>query len=39
MNGNGINSVCYATLGFEQSWTLENYYRVEGYEAWKKNPS
>ena len=36
MNGNGINSVCYATLGFEQPWTLENYYRVDGYEAWKK---
>ena len=36
MNGNGINPVCYATLGFEQPWTLENYYRVDGYEAWKK---
>ena len=36
MNREAINSVCYATLGFEQPWTLENYYRVEGYQAWKK---
>jgi NADH-quinone oxidoreductase subunit F len=31
-----INQVCYATLRFEEPWTLENYYRVGGYEAWKK---
>lgn len=36
MNREAVNSVCYATLGFEQPWTLENYYRVEGYRAWKK---
>ncbi|MFQ5660217.1 MAG: NADH-quinone oxidoreductase subunit NuoF [Gammaproteobacteria bacterium] len=30
-----LNQVCYATLQFEQPWTLENYYRVSGYEAWK----
>ena len=36
MNREAINSVCYATLGFEHPWTLENYYRVEGYQAWKK---
>ena len=36
MNREAINSVCYATLGYEQPWTLENYYRVEGYQAWKK---
>ncbi len=31
-----LNQVCYATLQFDQPWTLENYYRVGGYEAWKK---
>ncbi|MEJ2761034.1 MAG: NADH-quinone oxidoreductase subunit NuoF [Gammaproteobacteria bacterium] len=31
-----INTVCYATLGFDQPWTLDNYYQVGGYEAWKK---
>jgi NADH-quinone oxidoreductase subunit F len=31
-----INQVCYATLQFDQPWTLENYYKVGGYEAWKK---
>ena len=31
-----INQVCYATLQFDQPWTLENYYRVGGWEAWKK---
>ena len=36
MNREAINSVCYATLGYEQPWTLENYHRVEGYQAWKK---
>ena len=36
MNREAINSVCYATLRYEQPWTLENYHRVEGYQAWKK---
>lgn len=36
MAENNLNTVCYATLGFEQPWTLENYYKVGGYEAWKK---
>ena len=36
MDGNTLNSVCYATLRFEQPWTLENYYQVGGYQAWKK---
>ena len=36
MDRNAINSVCYATLRFDQPWTLENYYRVDGYKAWKK---
>ena len=31
-----INQVCYATLQFEQPWTLDNYFKVGGYEAWKK---
>ena len=28
-----INQVCYATLQFEQPWTLENYRKVGGYQA------
>ena len=31
-----INNVCYATLRFEEPWLLENYYKVGGYEAWKR---
>lgn len=31
-----INNVCYATLKFEQPWTMENYQRVGGYQAWEK---
>jgi len=31
-----LNQVCYATLQFEEPWTLENYRRVGGYEAWSK---
>ena len=27
-----INQVCYATLKFDEPWTLENYYKVGGYE-------
>ncbi len=30
------NQVCYATLGMDQPWTLENYLKVGGYEALKK---
>jgi NADH-quinone oxidoreductase subunit F len=30
------NQVCFTTLQFEQPWTLENYQRIGGYEAWKK---
>ena len=36
MDNSAINSVCYATLKFAQPWTLENYYQVDGYAAWKK---
>lgn len=31
-----LNQVCYATLKFDQPWTLENYRRVGGYEAWQR---
>jgi NADH-quinone oxidoreductase subunit F len=31
-----INQVCYATLQFDEPWTLDNYYKVGGYEAWKR---
>ncbi|MBI2994087.1 MAG: NADH-quinone oxidoreductase subunit NuoF [Gammaproteobacteria bacterium] len=36
MAGREINQICYATLKFGEPWTLENYQRVGGYEAWKK---
>ncbi|MDR2877305.1 MAG: NADH-quinone oxidoreductase subunit NuoF [Chromatiales bacterium] len=29
------NEVCFQTLKFEQPWTLDNYLKVGGYEAWK----
>lgn len=29
-------SVCYSTLQFDEPWTLENYFKVGGYEAWKR---
>jgi NADH-quinone oxidoreductase subunit F len=28
--------ICYATLDYEQPWTLENYLRTGGYQAWKR---
>ncbi len=31
-----INTVCYATLKFDEPWTLESYLKVGGYEALKK---
>ena len=31
-----MNEVCYATLQFNEPWTLENYYKVGGYEALKQ---
>lgn len=31
-----INNVCYATLKYEQPWTLQNYLDVGGWQAWKK---
>jgi NADH-quinone oxidoreductase subunit F len=30
------NQVCFTTLDFDEPWTLDNYYKVGGYEAWKK---
>ncbi len=36
MADNKFNQTCYATLQYEQPWALENYYKVGGYEAWKK---
>ncbi len=29
-----LNQVCFRTLEFEQPWTLENYRKVGGYQAW-----
>ena len=31
-----VNEVCFATLQFEEPWTLDNYRKVGGYEAWQK---
>ena len=31
-----LNSVCYATLGLDEPWSMESYERVGGYEAWRK---
>ena len=36
MTDKKLNQVCYATLQFDDPWTLDNYYQVGGYEAWKK---
>jgi NADH-quinone oxidoreductase subunit F len=30
------NEVCFATLKFDEPWTLENYRKVGGYEAWAR---
>jgi len=30
-----LNQVCYATLQFDEPWTLENYLKLGGYEALK----
>ncbi len=31
-----LNLCCYETLQFGEPWTLENYLRIGGYEAWKR---
>jgi NADH-quinone oxidoreductase subunit F len=28
--------VCFGTLQFDEPWTLENYLKVGGYQAWKQ---
>jgi NADH-quinone oxidoreductase subunit F len=30
------NEVCFATLQFDQPWSLESYLKVGGYKAWRK---
>ncbi|MGB0135074.1 NADH-quinone oxidoreductase subunit NuoF [Dokdonella sp.] len=30
------HQVVYTTLHFNQPWTLDNYLKVDGYQAWKK---
>ena len=30
------NQVCFATRGFERPWTLENYLKIGGYQAWER---
>lgn len=30
------NQVCFTTLQYDQPWTLDNYLKTGGYEAWKK---
>ncbi|MCZ6525655.1 MAG: NADH-quinone oxidoreductase subunit NuoF [Gammaproteobacteria bacterium] len=35
MTAKDSNQVCYATLQYDEPWTLENYYKVGGYDAWK----
>lgn len=31
-----VNQVCFTTLQFDEPWTLENYLKIGGYEAWKR---
>jgi len=31
-----LNEICYATLKFDQRWSLETYRQVGGYEAWQR---
>jgi len=31
-----VNEVCFATLQYDQPWTLENYLKTGGYQAWRK---
>ena len=30
------NQVCFATLGFDEPWALENYLKIGGYQAWER---
>ena len=31
-----LNTLCYATLQYDDPWTYQNYLKTGGYEAWKK---
>ena len=31
-----LNQVCYATLQYDEPWTLANYLKSGGYEAWRQ---
>ena len=31
-----VEQVCFDTLQFDEPWTLENYLKLGGYQAWKK---
>ena len=31
-----VNEVVFATLQFDEPWTLENYRKIGGYQAWEK---
>lgn len=31
-----LDQTCYETRQFDEPWTLENYLKVGGYEAWRK---
>lgn len=31
-----LNLTCFSTLKFDEPWTLENYRKIGGYEAWKR---
>ncbi|MGH8272440.1 MAG: NADH-quinone oxidoreductase subunit F, partial [Gammaproteobacteria bacterium] len=31
-----MEQVCFATLQFDEPWTLENYRKIGGYEAWER---
>ena len=36
MDNMEINTVCYATLQYDEPWSLESYIKTGGYEALKK---
>ncbi|MGH8428013.1 MAG: NADH-quinone oxidoreductase subunit NuoF [Gammaproteobacteria bacterium] len=31
-----LNQVCFTTLQFDEPWSLENYRKIGGYEAWER---
>jgi NADH-quinone oxidoreductase subunit F len=31
-----MNRICFTTLQFDEPWTLENYVKVGGYQAWQR---